>query len=146
MCDQKTIAQIMSEKIALLGMKKITAVRKVAKACECTEVAVYCWLNGVNRPQRKYLQGISDCLNIRLSRLQYAWKITAVAAKAKPKLTATVNDPYKENHKYEFTFVPSKDDVYLLTAIELIKLGKEKRSLVMGYVDTLEQHFGTKES
>jgi len=44
------------------------------------------------------------------------------------------------------TFVPAKENPYLVLAIDLVKLGKEKRKIVERFVDTLEKHLGTKES
>ena len=143
--SEQTIAQIMSEKIASLGMKKRTAVKTIAKTCNCSDVAVYCWINGVNRPQRKFLQGISDCLSIRLSRLQEAWMKTAKAVKVKPKLSSgrlykNVTKPTTNN-----SFVPAKENPYLILAIDLVKLSKEKRKIVERFVDTLDKHLVTKE-
>ena len=87
------------------------------------------------------------CIRDRHSRLLWAWKN---ADRVKPKVERDVSltsKLYKNVMKPNpNTFVPAKENPYLVLAIDLVKLGKEKRKIVERFVDTLEKHLGTKES
>ena len=103
---------------------------RIAKACNCSDPAVYTWIQG-GRPLRKYLPGISSAMGLRLSRLETIWLRGAVAMKAKD-----AKKPVPKTPKEVHTFVPVLDD--LQVAVSLVKLGAERRDNVMNLVKVLE--------
>lgn len=141
MSEHKTIAQIMSEKVAALHLSKAEVVTRIQDVCSCSAVSVYAWLSGTNRPHKKYLRGIGSVLHINYNRLLAAWNRTSIAVKAN---SVPITPKKKQTTKH--TFVPAKDNPYLMLAIELVKIGEEKRSRVLEFVGTLEKHFPVEES